>query len=50
VRIAIEDTLDAGLTRAYSPEIYKQKCSSVFEHVYESYQDSETSVYAGPVL
>jgi type I restriction enzyme R subunit len=37
IRLAIEDTLDTGLPRAYTPEIFNQKCSAVFEHVYERY-------------
>ena len=37
VRLAIEDELDEGLPRAYSPELYQQKCSTVFEHVFETY-------------
>jgi len=37
VRLTIEDTLDEGLPRAYSPELYHQKCSAVFEHVFESF-------------
>ncbi len=36
VRLAIEDSLDDGLPRKYSPELYKQKCSAVFEHVFET--------------
>jgi hypothetical protein len=28
--------LDASLPRTWTPQIYKQKCSAVFEHVYES--------------
>ncbi|MFO1418342.1 MAG: type I restriction endonuclease subunit R [Methylotetracoccus sp.] len=39
LKLAIEDTLDSGLPRAYTPEIYHQKCSAVFEHVYERYSD-----------
>jgi len=46
LRLAIEDTLDAGLPRVYAPELYKQKCSEVFEHVYESYPERNTGVYA----
>jgi type I restriction enzyme R subunit len=30
-------TLDAGPPRAYTPELYRQKCSAVFEHVFESH-------------
>lgn len=37
MRLAIEDTLDTGLPRAYTPDIYRQKCSAIFEHVYERY-------------
>ena len=36
VRLAIEDVLDDGLPRAYSREVYKQKCSLLFEHVFEN--------------
>jgi type I restriction enzyme R subunit len=42
----IEDTLDLGLPRAYTPELYRQKCSAVFEHVYESYPERDAGVYA----
>lgn len=47
LRLAIEDTLDTGLPRAYTPELYHQKCSAVFEHVYESYPERNMGVYAG---
>jgi len=46
LKLTIEDTLDAGLPRAYTPELYKQKCSAVFEHVYESYPERNAGVYA----
>ena len=46
LKLAIEDTLDAGLPRAYTPEIYRQKCSAVFEHVYEAYPEQNAGVYA----
>jgi len=45
VEEAIKDLLDAGLPRAYSPELYKQKCSAVFEHFYESYPQRDANVY-----
>ncbi len=47
LKLAIEDTLDAGLPRAYTPELYQQKCSAVFEHVYERYPERDVGVYAG---
>ena len=45
VRLAIEDALDDGLPRAYSKKLYQNKCTAVFEHVYESYQGEGRSVY-----
>ncbi len=45
IKLAIEDTLDGGLPRAYTPELYNQKCAAVFEHVYERYPDRAS---AGP--
>jgi type I restriction enzyme, R subunit len=46
VQLAIQDTLDEGLPRAYSKELYETKCTAVFEHVYESYQGEGQSVYS----
>lgn len=46
IRLAIEDTLDEGLPRTYSKDIYNTKCEVLFEHVYESYQGDGRSVYA----
>jgi type I restriction enzyme R subunit len=46
LRLTIEDVLDTGLPRTYTPEIYRQKCSALFEHVYESYPERNTGVYA----
>ena len=47
VRLAIEDTLDEGLPRAYTKEIYASKCDSLFEHVYEAYRGEGQSVFIG---
>jgi type I restriction enzyme R subunit len=44
VRLAIEDVLDDGLPRAYSSELYKQKCSALFEHVFENSAQLEPRV------
>ena len=41
MRLSIEDTLDEGLPPAYTPEMYKDKCSRLFEHVYEVYGQGE---------
>ena len=40
VKLAIEDALDEGLPRAYTPDLYKSKCSVVFEHVFEKFSDA----------
>ena len=46
VLTAIQDTLEDGLPRAYSPELYQQKCGGVFTHFYESYPDRSENLYA----
>jgi type I restriction enzyme R subunit len=46
LKLAIEDALDSGLPRAYTPDLYRQKCAAVFEHVYESYPERDAGVYA----
>jgi type I restriction enzyme R subunit len=46
IKLAIEDTLESGLPHPYTPEMYQQKCSAVFEHIYESYAEPDVSVYA----
>jgi type I restriction enzyme, R subunit len=46
LKLSIEDVLDKGLPRVYSPELYKQKCTVVFQHFYENYSDKGASVYA----
>ena len=46
LKLAIEDTLDTGLPRAYDKPLYEQKCSALFEHVYESYPQHNVGVYA----
>ena len=49
LKLAIEDTLDSGLPRAYTPELYQNKCSALFEHVYESYPELNAGVYSAGV-
>ena len=46
VRLEIEDALDEGLPRVYSSELYQRNVVAVFEHVYESYPERDTGVYA----
>jgi len=49
LRIAIEDVLDKGLPRAYTPDMYQGKCLAVFEHVYESYPERDQGIYSKAV-
>ncbi|HEX5037305.1 MAG TPA: type I restriction enzyme endonuclease domain-containing protein, partial [bacterium] len=42
----IKDTLDEGLPRAYSPDLYQAKVSAVFEHMFESYQGDGESIFS----
>lgn len=46
VRLAIEDSLEEGLPRAYTPHLYQSKVAALFEHVFECYQDEGISVYS----
>ncbi|HRC73804.1 MAG TPA: type I restriction endonuclease subunit R [Candidatus Competibacter sp.] len=46
LKLAIEDALDLGLPRAYTSDLYQQKCAALFEHVYERYPERDASVYA----
>ena len=46
LKLTIEDVLDTGLPRAYDKPLYEQKCSALFEHVYESYPERDSGVYA----
>ena len=45
LKLAIEDTLDT-LPDAYDRPLYAQKCTALFEHVYESYPERNAGVYA----
>jgi hypothetical protein len=45
LRAALE-RLNPGLPRVYSPEMYRRKCSALFEHVYESYPERNEGVYS----
>ena len=45
VRVTIEKHLDDGLPRVYTPDLFQQKTSAVFQHVYASYFGAGKSVY-----
>lgn len=46
VRVTIEKLLDQGLPRTYTPELFDQKASAVFQHVSEAYYGAGRTVYA----
>jgi len=48
LKLAIEDTLDT-LPESYDRPLFAQKCTAVFEHVYESYPERNAGVYAEAV-
>jgi type I restriction enzyme R subunit len=45
LKLAIEDTLDT-LPDVYDRPLFAQKCSVLFEHMYESYPESNMTVYS----
>ncbi len=47
VLTTIQDVLDQNLPRAYSKELYDQKCDTLYQHFYEAYPGQGKSVYAG---
>ena len=46
IKLAIEDVLDTGLPPVYDKPLYEQKCSALFEHVYETYPERDAGVYS----
>ena len=46
VVLTIQNILDEGLPRSYSPEVYQQKCDLVYQHIYDAYYGLGRSVYA----
>ncbi|HSO82228.1 type I restriction endonuclease subunit R [Thiocapsa sp.] len=46
VRVTIEKVLDVGLPTAYGPDLFDEKTSAVFQHVYDAYYGAGRSVYA----
>jgi type I restriction enzyme, R subunit len=46
VRVTIEKVLDKGLPKAYTTDLFEQKTSAVFQHIYDAYYGAGRSVYA----
>lgn len=45
VKITIEKLLDKGLPRVYTPELFEQKTTAVYQHIYEAYYGAGQSLY-----
>ena len=45
IKLAVEDTLDT-LPKSYARPLYTEKCSLLFEHIYESYPERNVGIYA----
>ena len=45
LKLQIEEALDIGLPRAYTPELYQQKCEAVFAHIEKAYPERDRNVY-----
>lgn len=41
LKLVIQDALDDGLPKAYTKDLYQEKCSAMFEHIYEAYPEAE---------
>ena len=51
VRVFIEKLLDDGLPSAYTPELFEQKATAIFQHIYDAYYGVGRSIYAqAPIL
>jgi type I restriction enzyme R subunit len=46
LKLLIEDALDIGLPRAYTPTLYQQKCEAVFAHIEQAYPERDQSIYS----
>jgi hypothetical protein len=49
LKLAIKDVLDTGLPRAYDKSHYAQKCSALFDHIFESCPERDSGIYATEV-
>jgi type I restriction enzyme R subunit len=45
LKLQIQEALDIGLPRAYTPELYLQKCEAVFAHIEKAYPERDLSNY-----
>ncbi len=48
VLLTIENVLDAGLPGAYTRDDYRERCVTVYQHVYDSYVGQNRGLYTHP--
>jgi len=46
LQLALQDVLDAGLPRACDKPLYEQKCTALFEHIFESYPERDSGAHS----
>lgn len=46
VLVTIEDVLDSGLPERFTRDIFGEKCTLIYQHIYDSYFGESRSVYA----
>jgi type I restriction enzyme, R subunit len=46
VLTTIQSLLDQELPQAYTPDLYRQKCGQVYQHIYDSYFGAGKSIYS----
>ena len=44
-QLLLDETVLDHLPRVYTPELYEQKCQTVYQHVFDSYQEQNKSLY-----
>jgi type I restriction enzyme R subunit len=45
VKVTIEDILDKELPPKFTPDLYKEKCDKVYQHIFDSYFGKDQSIY-----
>ncbi len=46
VRMTIETMLDQALPKPYTPNLYREKCDAIYQHIYDSYYGAGQSIYS----
>ena len=46
VLVTVREVLDRGLPRCYTQQVYREKCDTIYQHIYEAYYGQGRSIYA----